>query len=134
MAPGVAFLYSGLLRRKNALSMLLLGLAVYSVATIQWFFWGYTLAFSTSGPFIGNLSKFGFMGVLDAPSVGSLKVPELREFPLSRLPTLKADWILAQCTPSTRACLLESRPSSSSEEWPRGLESSPSVRSFRSFR
>lgn len=110
MAPGVAFLYSGLLRRKNALSMLLLGLAVYSVATIQWFFWGepvrflrgrthshvsslspgYSLAFSSSGPFIGDLTKFGLIGVLDAPSVGSTKIPELRTsfFPLVPQPIL----------------------------------------------
>jgi Amt family ammonium transporter len=32
MTPGVGFLYSGLLRRKNALSMLYLSLAVYCVA------------------------------------------------------------------------------------------------------
>ena len=32
-------LYSGLLRRKNALSMLFLSLAVYSVISVQWFFW-----------------------------------------------------------------------------------------------
>jgi len=33
---------SGLLRRKNALSMMMLSLAVYSVCTIEWFFWGYS--------------------------------------------------------------------------------------------
>lgn len=31
MSPGVGFLYSGLLRRKNALSMIFLSLAIYSV-------------------------------------------------------------------------------------------------------
>lgn len=77
MAPGVGFLYSGLLRRKNALSMLFLALAVYSVAVIQWFFWGYSLAFGQGSAFIGNLNHFGFMNVLDAPSVGSNKVPAL---------------------------------------------------------
>ncbi|KAM0747001.1 ammonium transporter MEPa [Meredithblackwellia eburnea MCA 4105] len=78
MAPGVAFLYSGLLRRKNALSMLMLGLAVYSVGTIQWFFWGYSLAFSATGSkFIGDLKHFGLMNVLDAPSMGSSKIPAL---------------------------------------------------------
>ncbi|GAA5938091.1 hypothetical protein JCM3775_005338 [Rhodotorula graminis] len=79
MAPGVAMMYAGLLRRKNALSMLFLGLAVYSVVSVQWFFWGYSLAFSdtASNPFIGNLDRFGLMGVLDAPSVGSSKIPAL---------------------------------------------------------
>ncbi|KAK4702337.1 ammonium transporter, Amt family, partial [Phenoliferia sp. Uapishka_3] len=77
-APGVAFLYSGLLRRKNALSMLMLALAVYSVATIQWMFWGYSLAFSSTGSkFIGDLKHFGLIDVLDAPSAGSSKIPAL---------------------------------------------------------
>ncbi|BGP26862.1 ammonium transmembrane transporter [Rhodotorula toruloides] len=78
MAPGVGFLYSGLLRRKNALSMLFLAMAVYSLITIEWFFWGYSLAFSETGSkFIGNLRHFGLMNVLDAPSQGSSKIPAL---------------------------------------------------------
>ncbi|ORY84684.1 ammonium transporter MEPa [Leucosporidium creatinivorum] len=78
MSPGVGYLYSGLLRRKNALSMLFLSLAVYSVAIIQWFFWGYSLAFSETGSlFIGNLKHFGLMNVDLAPSQGSTKIPAL---------------------------------------------------------
>ena len=33
MTPGVSLFYSGLLRRKNALSLLALGMAVFSVAS-----------------------------------------------------------------------------------------------------
>jgi Amt family ammonium transporter len=48
------------------------------VVSFQWFFWGYSLAFShTAGKYIGNLDNFGFKGVLGAPSVGSTKVPDL---------------------------------------------------------
>ncbi|GAA6039246.1 hypothetical protein JCM8097_003225 [Rhodosporidiobolus ruineniae] len=77
MAPGVGFLYSGLLRRKNALSMLFLSLAVYSVCTVQWFFWGYSLTFGQGSAYIGNLNHFGLINVLDDPSVGSTKIPAL---------------------------------------------------------
>lgn len=50
----------------------------YSVATIQWFFWGYSLAFSDTGSkFIGNLKHFGLMNVDLAPSQGSSKIPAL---------------------------------------------------------
>ncbi|GAA5837292.1 hypothetical protein JCM11251_004956 [Rhodosporidiobolus azoricus] len=77
MAPGVGFLYSGLLRRKNALSMLFLSLAVYSLIAIEWFFWGYSLAFSGNSGYIGDLKHFGLIGVLDAPSVGNSKIPAL---------------------------------------------------------
>ncbi|KAK4055034.1 hypothetical protein OIO90_003375 [Microbotryomycetes sp. JL221] len=77
MSPGVGFLYSGLLRRKNALSMLFLAFAIYSVATVTWFFWGYSLTFGEGSKFIGNLDYFGLKGVLDAPSAGSSKIPAI---------------------------------------------------------
>lgn len=48
------------------------------VVSFQWFFWGYSLAFSHSaGKFIGDLNNFGLKGVLAQPSVGSTKVPDI---------------------------------------------------------
>ena len=48
------------------------------VVSFQWFFWGYSLAFShTAGKYIGDLNNFGLKGVLAAPSVGSDKVPDI---------------------------------------------------------
>jgi Amt family ammonium transporter len=78
MIPGLAFLYSGLARRKSALSLIWACMFSASVITFQWYFWGYSLAFgpSTNG-FIGNLDKFGLKGVLGAPSQGSPLIPEL---------------------------------------------------------
>ncbi|CAG8908329.1 unnamed protein product [Penicillium egyptiacum] len=78
MIPGVGFFYSGLARRKSALSLIWLSIMSVGVVSFQWFFWGYSLAFShTAGSYIGNLDNFGFKGVLGAPSVGSTKVPDL---------------------------------------------------------
>jgi Amt family ammonium transporter len=37
MIPGVGLLYSGLLRRKNALSMLLISFLAIAVGSFQWF-------------------------------------------------------------------------------------------------
>ena len=49
-----------------------------AVVSFQWFFWGYSLAFSHSaGKYIGNLDNFGLMDVLGAPSVGSSRIPDL---------------------------------------------------------
>jgi Amt family ammonium transporter len=78
MIPGLAFLYSGLARRKSALSLIWACMFSASVITFQWYFWGYSLAFgpSTNG-YIGNLDKFGLKGVLGAPSPGSPLIPEL---------------------------------------------------------
>ncbi|KAJ3537760.1 hypothetical protein NMY22_g5452 [Coprinellus aureogranulatus] len=74
MIPGVGFFYSGLLRRKNALSMIYVSLASVAV----WFFWGFSLAFAeNASPFIGTLRYFGLKGVLDQPSIGSTRIPSL---------------------------------------------------------
>jgi Amt family ammonium transporter len=79
MIPGVGFFYSGLLRRKNALSMIYLSMMSVAIVSFQWFFWGFSLAFSdtaTNG-FIGNLDYFGLKGVLEKPSIGSARIPSI---------------------------------------------------------
>ncbi|KAK7912119.1 ammonium transporter [Apiospora marii] len=79
MIPGVGFFYSGLARRKSALSLIFLSMLSIAVVSFQWFFWGYSLAFShtSTNPFIGDLSNFGLKEVLGAPSVGSTKMPDV---------------------------------------------------------
>ncbi|KAI0470765.1 ammonium transporter [Xylariaceae sp. FL0804] len=79
MIPGVGFFYSGLARRKSALSLILLSMLSVAVVEFQWFFWGYSLAFSHTGSssFIGDLGNFGLMKTLAQPSVGSTAVPDL---------------------------------------------------------
>jgi Amt family ammonium transporter len=78
MIPGVGFFYSGLARRKSALSLIWLSVMTTAVVSFQWFFWGYSLTFShTAGKFIGNLDNFALRNTLGAPSVGSKKVPDL---------------------------------------------------------
>ena len=54
-------------------------MASLSVVTFQWYFWGYSLAFSptaTNG-YIGNMRNFGLMNTLADPSPGSPLVPNL---------------------------------------------------------
>lgn len=76
--PTYRFFYSGLARRKSALSLIWLSIMATAVVSFQWFFWGYSLAFShTAGKYIGNLDNIGFRNVLGAPSVGSPKIPDL---------------------------------------------------------
>lgn len=79
MIPGLGFLYSGLARRKSALTMIWVTMASFSVITFQWYFLGYSLAFSAQGTsgFIGDLKHFGLTNTLGAPSPGSPLIPEL---------------------------------------------------------
>src|SRR4030042_2346543 len=63
-APGLAFFYGGLVRRKNVLATMMQSFFVLCLISIQWILWGYSLAF---GPdkwhLIGNLEWFGLKGV-----------------------------------------------------------------------
>lgn len=69
MIPGVGYFYSGLLRRKNALSMIWASMLSVAVVSFQWFFWGFSLTFAENGgPFIGTLKYFGLKDVLGQPS------------------------------------------------------------------
>jgi Amt family ammonium transporter len=79
MPFGLGFLYSGLARRKSALTMIFACMGAFAVVIVQWYFWGYSLAFSASATngFIGNLKRFGLMYTLAAPSPGSPLLPEL---------------------------------------------------------
>jgi ammonium transporter, Amt family len=79
MIPGIAFLYSGLSRRKSALSEIWVVMMSFSVVIFQWYFWGYSLAFSSSATngYIGDLQHFGLLRTLAVPSPGSPLVPEL---------------------------------------------------------
>ena len=55
-APGLAMFYSGLVRRKNVLGVMMQCLFLMALMTVIWGLWGYSLAFGAKGqnPFIGN--------------------------------------------------------------------------------
>lgn len=79
MVPGIGLLYSGLSRKKHALSLLWASIMAAAVVSFQWFWWGYSLVFSHStrgNGFIGTLSFFGFKNVLGAPSAAG-SVPDV---------------------------------------------------------
>ncbi|BFZ57598.1 ammonium transporter Amt1 [Savitreella phatthalungensis] len=78
MVPGVGFFYSGLARRKSALSLIWLSLMSLAVVSFQWFFWGYSLTFAHDGSaFMGNLSMFAMRNTLALPSSGASGLPDL---------------------------------------------------------
>lgn len=78
MIPGVGLFYSGLSRKKHALSLLWASIMAACLTTFQWFFWGYSLVFThtSSSPFLGDLTNFALMKVLGAPAV-SATVPDI---------------------------------------------------------
>lgn len=68
-APGLAFFYGGLVRRKNVLATMMQSFFVLCLISIQWILWGYTLSFGPDkGHLIGSLAWFGLKGVGMAPN------------------------------------------------------------------
>lgn len=64
MTPGLAFFYGGLVGRKNVLSVMMQCLLLISVVSVQWVFFGYSLAFGPDhGGVIGDFSWAFLQGV-----------------------------------------------------------------------
>ncbi len=64
--PGLALFYGGLVRSKNMLSILMQVFVTFSLISILWVVYGYSLAFSDGGgynDYIGGLSKIFLKGI-----------------------------------------------------------------------
>ena len=61
--PGLALFYAGLLRSKNAVSVLMQCFAIACIASIIWVVYGYSLSFSGDGAFVGDLSAVFLSGI-----------------------------------------------------------------------
>lgn len=61
--PGLSLFYGGLVRSKNVLSVLMQCFAIACLASLIWFAYGYSLAFSEGNLLIGDLSKAFFSGI-----------------------------------------------------------------------
>ncbi|HVP79739.1 MAG TPA: ammonium transporter [Thermodesulfobacteriota bacterium] len=64
MTPGLALFYGGMVRTKNVLGTIMQSFIALGVITIQWAFYGYSLAFGPDiGHVIGSLDWAGLRGV-----------------------------------------------------------------------
>ena len=61
--PGLALFYAGLVRSKNAVSVLMQCFAIACIASIIWVVYGYSLSFSGDGAFVGDLSAVFLSGI-----------------------------------------------------------------------
>jgi len=61
--PGLALFYAGLVQAKNILSVLMHCVAIACLASILWFMFGYSLAFTEGNALIGGLDRIGLAGV-----------------------------------------------------------------------
>ena len=78
--PGLALFYGGLVRAKNMLSVLMQVMVVFSLISVLWAIYGYSLAFGGEGLIIGTLDKLFLSGVtmesLADTFTAEVKLPE----------------------------------------------------------
>ncbi len=61
--PGLALFYGGLVRSKNMLSVLMQVFITFSLISVLWVLYGYSVAFSEGGSFFGSLDKIFMRGI-----------------------------------------------------------------------
>ena len=79
--PGLALFYGGLVRTKNMLSVLMQVMVVFSLISVLWAVYGYSLTFTEGNAFIGSLGKLFLSGVtvdsLADTFTDTVKIPEM---------------------------------------------------------
>src|ERR1700759_4282140 len=68
--PALALFYGGLVRTKNMLSVLMQVFVVFSLITVLWCVYGYSLAFTENNAFFGGWSRVFLNGTFD-PATGN---------------------------------------------------------------
>jgi Amt family ammonium transporter len=76
--PGLALFYGGLARSKNMLSVLMQVFVIFSLITILWAAYGYSLTFVGEGSFFGGFNKLFLKGI--AADTLSTALPTIPEF------------------------------------------------------
>src|SRR5882724_1679074 len=64
--PALALFYGGMVRSKNALSMLMQVFVVFSLVTVLWCIYGYSLAFTEGNAYFGGFDRLFLKGTFDA--------------------------------------------------------------------
>jgi Amt family ammonium transporter len=64
--PALALFYGGMVRAKNMLSMLMQVFVTFSLVTVLWCIYGYSLAFTEGNAFFGSFDRLFLGGVFDS--------------------------------------------------------------------
>jgi len=63
VVPGLALFYGGMVRAKNMLSILMQVFVIFSLTSILWAVYGYSIAFTEGNAFFGGLGKMFLKGI-----------------------------------------------------------------------
>src|SRR5690606_30011677 len=75
--PGLALFYGGLARSKNMLSVLMQVMVIFSLISLLWAIYGFSLTFGGEGKFFGSFDKLFLAGIQPDTLSSALKtIPE----------------------------------------------------------
>jgi Amt family ammonium transporter len=63
--PGLALFYAGMVRKKNILATMMQSFTICCIVTIVWMVAGYSIAFTTGTPYMGDFSRIMLHGIAD---------------------------------------------------------------------
>ncbi|MHC1480595.1 ammonium transporter [Frateuria aurantia] len=75
--PGLALFYGGMVRTKNLLSVLMQCFSIVALVTVLWVFYGYSVAFSTTGMTTTHINLHSIVGGLDRSFLAGLNPTSL---------------------------------------------------------
>ncbi len=91
--PALALFYGGLVRTKNMLSVLMQVFVGFSLITVLWCVYGYSLAFTEGNAVIGGFSRLFLHGTFDSAT---------RQLLARRAPSARARRSTSWCTSPSR--------------------------------
>ncbi len=75
--PGLSLFYAGMVRQKNALSVLMQCFAITALISVLWMVYGYSLAFDTTGMEAGTVNLQSFIGGMGLAMMSTITVDSL---------------------------------------------------------
>src|SRR6201999_4002186 len=63
--PGLALFYAGMVRKKNILATMMQSFTICCIVTIVWTVAGYSIAFTSGSPYMGDFSRVMLSGIAD---------------------------------------------------------------------
>jgi ammonium transporter, Amt family len=100
--PALALFYGGLVRTKNMLSVLMQVFVVFSLITVLWCVYGYSLAFTEGNAYFGGLSRLFLNGTFD-PASGNFSLAATFS---KNTPLYELVFVGFQCTFAAITCCL----------------------------
>jgi Amt family ammonium transporter len=76
MTPGLAFFYAGMVARKNVVSTLLQNYVAMAIVGVAWVVIGYSLVFTTGGPYLGG-TTLQFLNGVHGTFYGETGIPNM---------------------------------------------------------